>query len=240
MKDFCVILVFNKLYLSKAFNTIQQLRKVGLYDGDIVCLFSSDLKNRLRNVENESTIAKYFPETNLSKNKKVHKAFQFHKFYCFHTWFKEKYKKCFYIDVGSNIFKPIDKIINLDCSNKLLAHSDSYPEHKWKLFNQFDENSEIFKILNTTYDLNKDYFQSTIMLYDTSIIKEDTFEKLVQLANTYPISKTNDQGILNLYFNGLFGYWKQIKIKDKETYYYDFWERDGLTKDNYIMLKYLR
>jgi hypothetical protein len=43
---------------------------------------------------------------------------------------------------------------------------------------------------------------------------------------------------MNLYFLCIRNIWEQIKIKDDETFYYDFSERNGSNKNNYILLKY--
>ena len=37
------------------------------------------------------------------------------------------------------------------------------------------------------------------MLYDTNIITDDTYNNLLNLLMEYPISRTNDQGIIALY-----------------------------------------
>jgi hypothetical protein len=64
--------------------------------------------------------------------------------------------------------------------NTLLAHSDVYPEYKLKLHNQFDmTNTKYFTKLNNKYNLNIDYFQTTIMLYDTAIIKNNTYSNYI-------------------------------------------------------------
>jgi hypothetical protein len=112
--------------------------------------------------------------------------------------------------------------------NTLLAHSDAYPTYQWKLSCQFLE--------DTHFHLDIDYFQSTIMLFDTSIIEDDTFQQLYELTEKYPISTTNDQGILNLYFNCIKKKWKQIVLQDETTYYYDFCVRNS--DKPYIMTKY--
>jgi hypothetical protein len=140
------------------------------------------------------------------------------------------------------IFKPIDKIVSLNCTDKILAHSDAYPFYEWKLNIQFDSIyfPELFNELNEKYDLNRDYFQSGILLYDTKIITDNTKSDLIELSYKYINSKTNEQGILNIYFNCIKNIWKQVQIKDDETYYYDYWERDNLKYNNYIMLKYPR
>jgi hypothetical protein len=120
--------------------------------------------------------------------------------------------------------------------NTLLAHSDAYPTYEWKLHAQFcKSNSEYFTKLNDTYKLNIDYFQTTIMLYDTKIIKNDTYDNLLKLLLKYPISITNDQGIIALYFTNIEPLFKQIKTNDENKYFYDYLSRNPNNK--YIMLK---
>ena len=258
MKDFCVILMFDRKFLKKAYTTIHQIREIGLYAGDIVCIISDDLEGHYHLPKGENIIVKHFEE--IDKSKITHapekhpgdaagkelvrecfpmtfKSIHYHKFYCAHTYFKENYKKCLYLDTGMSIYKPLDKIINLDCRNKFLAHCDAYPDYKTKLFGQFDKIifPRLFVKLALEYDLDVDSFQATMFLFNTKIIKDDTFDELWRLANIYINSKTNDQAILNLYF---YNQWEQIQIKDEETHYYDFYERDGLTQDDYIMIKY--
>jgi len=262
MKDFCIILVFDKKFLRKSYITIKQIRGIGRYKGDIVCVISDDLKNRINWLRiDDRVIIKHFPEIDRSKitddpskhpveadKKEIvrvcfpmkAKMIHYHKFYVFHKWFRDNYKKCFYMDTGTQIFKPLDKIINRDCAGKLLAHSDAYPLYEDTLTCQFDREvfPDLYKELDDVYNLNIDHFQSTVMLYDTSIIQDDTFDDLWELANHYVNCKTNDQGILNLYFSCFLDVWEQIPIKDGETYYYDWREREGLTRKDYIMLKY--
>jgi len=252
-KEIVIILVFNKAYLSKAKFTINQIRNIGKYSGDIVCLISTDLLNDINIVENLSNniIVKYFPEIDrneiieklkqkpIGDGREISKTVQWNKLFLFKNYFKF-WKHCFYIDAGMHIFKPMDKILNLDCKNKLLAHSDAYPTYQWVLDCQFNHNQfpEIYYNLILNYDLSIDYFQSGIMLYDTNIIEDNTFNDLVELSKKYFISRTNEQGILNLYFNSDKKIWKQIEIKDNETYYYDYWNRNNLKAEDYIMLKY--
>jgi len=252
MSDVCIILMTNKGYLEKAKITINQIRKVGNYKDDVVLLIGDDLKNEKIDIEN--VIVKYFPNFDRSNiieflkkkpldgdGREITKVFQWHKIHCFDVYFKQ-WKKCFYIDVGMQIYKSIDKILNLDCDDKLLAHSDSYPMYEWKLKNQFDNKQfpDLYNELYNNYNLEIDYFQSTILLYDTNIIEENTKNNLIELSNKYINSKTNEQGIMNIYFNCIIKIWESIKLKDNNTYYYDFMERENLKWYNYIMLKYPR
>lgn len=252
MSDNCIILMCNKPYLNKAKNTILQLRDVGKYQDDIVLLIGDDLKDINLSIDN--VIIKYFPDIDRSSiieilkykpisfdGREFNKPFQWHKVHIFDTYFK-KWKKCLYVDAGMHIFNPIDKILNLNCQNKLIAHSDSYPTFEWKLKIQFDDKQfpELYNELYSTYNLEIDYFQSGILLYDTNIIEENTKNELLKLSNKYINSRTNEQGIMNIYFNCIKKVWTPANIKDDEIHYYDYWERNNLKYSDYIMLKYPR
>ena len=247
MSDNCIILMCDKPYLEKAKNTIQQLRNVGKYQGDIILLVGNDLKYLII----DNVIVKYFPNidrteiVNILKNKpiadgrEINKVFQWHKVHIFDTYFKQ-WKKCMYLDSGMHIFNPIERILNLDCAGKLIAHSDAYPTFIWKLKVQFDsiQFPKLYDELYSKYNLEIDYFQSGILLYDTNIIDDNTKNDILELSNKYINSKTNEQGIMNLYFNCIKNIWQPITIKDEDYYYYDYWERNNLHCNNYIMLKY--
>jgi len=253
MKDICIILMTNKAYLKKAKFTLNKLRTVGRYNGDVVLLIGNDLKGEIDkyNVKNKNTIIKYFQDIDrnvtleqlkerpIGDGREIYKVFQWHKIHCFDIYFK-RWKKCFYLDAGMHVFKPVGKLLNLDCKNKLLAHSDSYPTYERKLKSQFDSKQFpfLYEELNSKYDLESDYFQSGIMLYDTNIIKKSIKKDLLELSNKYINSKTNEQGIFNLYFKCIKKIWNPIPIRDEQTYYYDYWERFNLKWNDYIMLKY--
>jgi hypothetical protein len=248
--NFCFVTLTNEPYLNRAHQTIQELRTNGKYQGKIVVIIGDDLKDRV-DYDDENVIIKYFPTIDkkeslkklsnyrISDGREFTKTFQWQKTYCFHEYFKN-WKKCCFIDAGMRIIKPVEKILDLECSGKLLAHSDAYPTYERTLSGQFESSyfSELFDELKNNYDLEIDYFQSTIMLYDTEIIEKDTFKILIDLSNKYYNTKTNEQAIFNLYFTCYKKVWEQLKIKDEETYYYDFFERNSQTYDNYIMLKY--
>ena len=69
--------------------------------------------------------------------------------------------------------------------------------------------------------MNNDYFQTTIMLYDTKIIENDTYDILLNLLIEYPISITNDQGIIALYLTNIQPLFKQIKTDNECIYLYE-------------------
>jgi hypothetical protein len=100
-----------------------------------------------------------------------------------------------------------------------------------ELFNDM-EKSNLSK-----YDLNVDYFQGTMFIYDTKIIDSNTVNDLFELAFKYKLSRRMDQGILNLYFTSERNLWKQIPIKDDYGFLYDYLIRSPYSRHDYLMLK---
>ena len=252
--DVCVVFVCDKAYFNKFVYSCTQLIVNGKYNGNICLVIGDDLQNshllNCRVIKNNNIIIKHFPDINFSNdfleiNNKIKtddgrnltKKFQWHKLHLFNTFFKQ-WNYIFYLDCGMKIFSDISPIINTMTENTLLAHSDAYPTYEWKLYTQFDKtNIEYFTKLENTYNLNIDYFQTTIMLYDTKIIKNDTYNDLMNLTYEYPISITNEQGIMALYFTTIHPLFKQIKTHNEHVYFYDYIARN---KNNpYIMLKSL-
>ena len=48
MKEICITLVFDKGYVNKSHETIKEIREIGKYNGDIVCIISDDLKEQIK------------------------------------------------------------------------------------------------------------------------------------------------------------------------------------------------
>ncbi len=251
MTNICVVFLCDKAYFHKFIYTCNQLLTNGNYKGNICLVIGDDLNNddllQDEIIIKNNILVKYFPNIQFpqdfldvnnninSDNRNITKKFQWHKLHLFNTFFKQ-WDYIFYLDCGITIFTDIDPMIQECKPNTLLAHSDSYPTYQWKLHDQFDKNNSIYYTkLNNTYKLNIDYFQTTIMLYHTNIIHENTYNELYNLMLEYPISKTNEQGIIALYFTNKRPLFQQIKTNNYETFFYDYLPRNE--KYKYIMLK---
>jgi len=251
MTRLCAVFLCDKAYFSKFIYTCSQLITNGNYKGDICLVVGDDLHNDnmldCDLIKNNNIIVKHFPniqftyeflEIQYKMTRPYYwfiKMFQFHKLHLFNTFFKN-WDYIFYLDCGITIFSDVSPMINEARENTLLAHSDAYPKYEWKLHDQFDKTSiDYFTKLDATYNLNVDYFQTTIMLYDTKIIEENTYNELLNLLLEYPISITNDQGLIALYFTNIKPFFKQIKTNNETTYFYDYLRRTDYNK--YIMLK---
>lgn len=249
MNDTCIIIFSNKSFLQKAQNTIYNIRTIGKYDGDVVLVVGDDLKDIKSS--DPRLIIKHFPTIDRTEvlkklngistldGRDLHKPFQWHKIYAFDLYFK-KWKRCWVIDAGMHIFKPLDKFLNLPWEGKLIAHSDSYPSYEMKLSDSFEKNRflDLYKELENKYDLNVDYFQSGFMMYDSNLIDETIVPRLLDFSKKYINTKTNEQPFINLIFNCEKKVWQPLKIKDEETFYYDYFERENYKYFDYIMLKY--
>jgi len=169
------------------------------------------------------------------------KIFQYMKFFVMDQYFK-KWDYVFYIDSGAKILKSLNRFkINCKPENCFYAHSDAYPIYEWKLKRQFcldiDDNISL-KLLDRYKNLDCDYFQTTIFIYDTKILNENYVQKMIELMNLYPISYRNDQGIFNLFILCEKNLWKQIPTKDNQGFLYDFMVRPEYSIDDYAIIKY--
>ena len=254
-KKSCVVLVTNQAYLRKALGTVWELRIFGRFLGTVVLIIGEDLKgqeNRLRKSWLGIT-PKYFPEMDRAQEDltlrnlpgtetaQIDKTFQFHKFFCFAPYFK-RWKKVLYIDANMKIQGPLAPIVKLPCRDKIIAHSDSYPDFKSSLIDQFnfaDFPNLRSKLTDAIGDVD-DYFQTTMMLFDTAIITNRTVEELQALARLFPNSRTNDQGILNVWAIQQ-ELWVPLPTGERRgLFLYDFHERPGFPAKNYRMIKYPR
>lgn len=247
----CVVLLCNNAYFHKFLYTCNLLVTKGNYKGDICLVIGDDLVNspllHHELIVKHNIIVKHFPDIPFTENflhiarnlkrdpRWFDRIFQYHKLHLFNTYFKQ-WDYIFYIDCGMNIFSDITPMLNSKEEYKFLAHSDAYPTYKWNLDNQFDKMHSTYTFLEKDFNLNVDYPQTTIMLYDTQIIEDNTYADLINLMNKYPFSVTNDQGVFALYFTNVKPCFQQIKTHDNETYYYDFLRRNKENKYNMVKL----
>lgn len=240
--DVAICFVGDFRYLYKYFNNMYlNVRHIGEYKGDILILTSIFCptflikqirkKNKVKVLRfrkiNFSKKAKFTMKTlntDPDPNRYITKKFQWHKLNLFDLRLK-KWKSIFYIDLNMNIHFPLEPIL-INRPNKLiLARADSYPEYDWKLSSQFDKSNQLYKELNKKFNLSiTNYFQTGIMYIDTEIIQKNTKKEIVELANEYPISKTNEQGILNLYFIFIKNHYQELVAESEGFITYFYWK----------------
>jgi hypothetical protein len=253
--DTCIALVSNRAYLRKALLTIWEVRLFGKYRGDVVLVVGDDLKDLVKVIGKSRLriIPVYFPDIDRSQENRVldelpgatyaqrSKSFQFHKFFCFSTFFKQ-WEKVLYLDAYMKIFAPLTPVLKIDCANSIVAHSDGHPTYEWTLADQFNFSDfpDLLALLSTIVNLSVDYFQTGMMYYDTSIIDEKTLGELIDLSQKFPNSRTNEQGILNIWAQRK-SIWTKLPVeRHGRRFLYDYCERKEFDCEDYIMLKYPR
>ena len=235
-----VSVVGDFLYLYKYFARFKKsLLERGKYSGEILILTSilspTFLLRSIRNDKKVKVIRfkriKFSKKTDYSlrnlntlgqPNRHIKKRFQWHKINLFDKKMK-KWKYIFYIDINMYFHDDINSILEIHPVNNLFARADGYPDYKRKLSSQFDSTKDKFSILKEKFDLEiNDYFQTGILYFDTEIIEEETKNEIISIVDRFPISLTNEQGIMNLYFIFIKNQYKELtkEIGDAITYYY--------------------
>ena len=234
-----ICIVGNFSYIRKYYKKLlDQLTTAGKYSGDLVLITGKYTPTfHLKKYKNINLkILRFskikfteFAETNLRNlkidlNRHIYRNFQWYKI----NLFDEKMKNwdfIFYLDLNMNIHFDINELLNAKKAGTLLAREDAYPTFEWCLEDQFDKTNKIFKSLEKEYDLSiNDYFQTGVLFYDTSIINNETKREIIDLVNTYPISKTNEQGIFNLYFIYHKKNYETLPINVGEYMSYYYWK----------------
>lgn len=257
MKSWILVLVANEPYLSKAFQTIKQARTIGGWR-DTICLLCPETlqfdEMNLCFIENYSILILKIPYRSVEALLRLWnqnpdhpnfsyvatRPFIYQKFNVFNTFFKQ-WDVVFYLDAGCQIQGPLERIKqSCEPDGILYAHSDTYPTYEWKFDRQFSFEiapESMVTELKTLYNFNVDYFQSTLMIFDTKLIDETTVELLFSFAEKYPFSFRMDQGIINLLFLCEMGVWRQIPLSDEKGFLYDFHEREGCLRTQYLIMK---
>lgn len=254
-KKIALALVADFKYLYQYFsNMYKRIRVEGQYDGEVILLtgkytptlFIKEIRRRnnvsvfrfpkiIFNQETEDSLKNL--NTGNNPNRHLTKNFQWNKLHLFDSWIKD-WDYIFYLDINMSIHDDIKPILKNLPLNGFHARSDSYPTYEWKLESQFDQTDIKYNKLSSSYDLEiNNYFQTGVMYFDTKIIDNNTKKEIIDLVQTYPISITNEQGILNIYFIFMKNLYKELpsSIGEDITYYY--WM---LNNKNVIITKALK
>lgn len=251
MDKICCVFTCDKLFMDSFKKTANELINNGKFNNDIVLIIGDDInENEIKLdpfiVDNDINIFKIsniFFKQEINKQlesvktdgRNLNKKFQWHKLHVFNTFFK-KWDYIFYLDCGMKIYSDIKPILDLRQKNSFIAQSDNYPDNGWDLSTQFDKTNNLFNILNKKYNLKVDYPQTGLMLFDTSLITNELFNELLEIIYKYPITKTNEQAYVSLYFTNINKRWIKLPIGNNDVYFYHPFR---LNKDkDYIITKY--
>jgi hypothetical protein len=256
-----LVFVANEPYVGRAFQSISSARTIGEWRDDIILMGPESLlqllpfQQSLTQYEVQFVAIPFCPVNSVQPFWDQHKTHEnydyikthpyiYQKFFAFHTMFKA-WDVVFYMDSGCVIQGPLERMKTM-CTprNFLYAHSDSYPFYTYRSLDcqfRFElADASIKQELESRHNLDIDYFQSTLMIYNTKILEDSTIKRLFELAEKYPMSVRMDQGILNLYWTCERKLWRQMPLQDEVGFLYNFLELKGCKTKDYLILKYPR
>lgn len=259
-----VVSLSDKNYESKMTKTIQEIRSIGEWHGDLVLItvgfnINPDFRDLYKiqevqfpKIQTDGLVEKIkrHPFTNSDK-REYNKLTQWEKLHVFDQFF-QKWERVVFIDAGTRIFDSIQPFLDLEWRGKFLSHDDE--THK-SVKNGFLKNGQLETISNPESLrqikeefgslLDKTYFLNSIWIYDTSLLNVFSKEEMIEYMNKYPISRTNEMTIMNLVINIKYGLWTPFPQKTpsgKFLYEWCEWNQvvngHPLNWRNFCMMKY--
>lgn len=251
-KRVCVATYTDAGYLQRAKTTIHELRTNGKFFGDIVVMTDGTFKIDQRFILKYNLTIKEYPDIDVSNlieqikkhpfkdsdGREYNKTKQWNKLYVFDTYFKQ-WDFVFFFDAGMRIFDSLDYFYPQFKSGALVAMDDGHPEFTKKFDSQIElSNTEVVDKLKTIYDIRGNYFLNCMFMFDTALITDTTLQELIAMMNEYPICKTNEMAVMNIYFKSV---WVPLRIYlADERILFDWTERGNRPRSDYITLKYPR
>lgn len=249
-KKICVATYSDSKYLDRAKKTINDIRQKAYYNGDIVLMTDGLFQVDENYIKENRLLVKEFPDIDVSSllqkikahpfvnsdKREYEKTKQWNKLYAFHAYLKQ-YDYVMFVDAGLRIFDSIEHFYPCFEKDSLVALDDGHPDFTKKFNCQIQlTNTVVVERLKEIYDIDSSYFLNCIFLYDTNIITDHTLSDLINMMNEYPICRTNEMGIMNIYFHKV---WKPLNIYlQKNKILFDWSERGGNNWNVYISLKY--
>ena len=249
----------NERYLGKALQTIKEIRGIGQWVGDIV-LISVDFTLSREICDKYRVISVQFPtiptellREHYKKNplsiptcdgREYTKVVQWEKLHVFDMYFKQ-WERIIYVDAGLSILDNVDAFVSLDWKGRFLAPDDTWNDET-KRFRCQLETTNTPDILNDLYSKygqigDEKFFLNCIWIYDTSLITETSKKEMVEITNKYPLWRTNEMGVMNIFFTFSLKVWTPFPtIAKNGKYLFDWCEmnRPNTKWYEYCSLKY--
>lgn len=199
-------------YHPKAVQTIEELRKIGNWTGDVVLIavdfvppsvYGCDVLV-VNHLDTTALLAHYAKHPIKSGDDRHRtKLYQWDKFFVFSEYFR-KWKRVIFLDAGMRVLDTVSPLLDLPYEGKFLAPDDSDPYDNGRRFRiqvDLDANPEATARLLAEYPktiLEERYFLNCIFVYDTSLLDVVTMDELVDAMNRFPIATCNEMSIMNL------------------------------------------
>jgi len=261
MEDSTVFaLVTDAAYLYKAIVTINDIRKTGNWNGDIV-LITIDFQLDEKYIKMYNLIEATFPLidksillkkigqngfTNSDK-REINKLNQWEKLHIFDDYFL-KWQRVVFLDAGLRVLDDVQFLLELDYKNHILAPNDASPNFRPDQIFKYQlswDNLDVIELVKTDFGdkiFNSQHMLNCMWIYDTNILKICNKEQLIEAMNKYTLCKTNEMGIMNLLFHFKYILWREFPLKSSSGKYLFEWcelnHSFPTTWKDYCFLKY--
>jgi hypothetical protein len=214
---------------SRAKRTILDVRTRGEWKGDIVWItvgftpstnFLEYYRVQAYRVEHLDTSAllAYYEKNPLQPTcdqRETKKLTQWDKFYVFDSWFLQ-WNRVIYLDAGLRVVDKMEPLLELDCSNSIMAPDDAAIYDTQKRFGgiieaDYAKHPEVVRSLLEEYSpeiFKERYFLNCMWMYDTHLLHRIHITDLIDAMNRYPICRCNEMTIMNLIFTFKHRVWK--------------------------------
>ena len=206
-----------------AADLVRRVRCTGAYDGPIVLLYSDKVPLNPEFVEfgvhmhdARLLLPEFFREPSdppcyrAGDEYRAKRISRFRGYYLktavFSVFFKQ-WRRVLWLDARNDIHYPLEPFFSsINSESAFLANPDAWPAASSILRDHFfsDCDPVLMARVERRFDLHSEYFQSTLMLFDTSLILNDTLTTVAELYNELSRVASSDQIIFSLY-------WHQIR-----------------------------
>jgi lipopolysaccharide biosynthesis glycosyltransferase len=196
MKKNLIVTLANSNYIDQAKQLFSSVYYNSGWDGDYL-LLAHEISDKDLKWFKEKNILIY--ECKKVYDKKINNfhPLVFDKFYLFTPYFKQ-WENIIFLDADIIVNSSLKRLVKI---NKFLAVKDTLPHLYSHFYPENTSNTYIYKKLKKRYNLRKKAFNAGVMAFDTSVIKNETFNNLMSLLDSYDkIIFFAEQAILNLYF----------------------------------------
>jgi len=262
------VLVTDEGYLYRTKKTIIDLRSTGQWHGDLVLInvgmnsinpnfldFYNITVKKFPQIEEKNELVnqlQYNVFMDTIDGREISKTNQWEKLHVMDPYFKQ-WDRVVFLDAGLRVLANVhDSILQLDYKGKFMAPDDggnyvmlpnpdklfttqvsqSIPKHVDTLKRDFPK----------VNDLMEPYFLNCIWVYDTSILDICTKHEMIDGILKYPICKTNEMTLMNLYIHFKYNLWTRFpKNATNGKVLFDWCETNNPLRStwrDYCFLKY--
>jgi len=258
MSTVCVTLC-DEPYFHKAIQTIRDIRTVGQWKGDLILItVGFTLAEELSKKYSIQTVS--FPlvpteklrehyqlnplSTPTCDGREYKKCTQWEKLHVFDTYFKQ-WDRVIFVDAGLRILESLELFLSLEWKGRFLAPDDTWNDENKRFRCQVEtiNTPHILESLVSSYGdlLDQKYFLNCMFLFDTSLLSNTSKEEMIDIMDKYPLWRTNEMGVMNVFFTFHLKVWTPFPTYAKNGKYLFEWceyNRSNTKWYEYCALKY--